>query len=232
MGVNLPSFKPQPPPVRGVLLDVFGTLFPSTHLRPAFAASGLDPNCAAYWLPLVFSTGMALTAAQDYRRFDDVALEMLVRLAPGPLRRAEARAVLAALQTLDPYPDVPAGLKLLRGAGLRVLTLAQVDATACAALFEHAGLHRLVDGFLSVNAVRRWKPAPEAYAYGVAQLGWPSRQVALISAHDWDIHGARRAGLQSGHILRHDAAPARIFDPADVAGPDLVAVAEKLLRTR
>ena len=229
MSEGLSPLKPQRPPVRGVLLDVLDTLFSPAALRPAFAACGLDAACAPLWLSLVVSSGMAFTAAQDYRRFRDLAAHMLRACAPTRVGRAEVQTILDALQHLEPHPDTAAGLQMLRASGVRVLTLTQMDVAACETLFAAAGLCAMVDGFLSVDTVRRWKPAPEPYAYGVAQTGWPAAQVALISAHDWDIHGAHRAGLQTGRILRGGLPPSGVFDRADVVGPDLPAVVEALL---
>lgn len=229
MAVNLPLTASKRLPVRGVLLDVFETLFSTARLHAAFAASGLDVAQAPLWLSLVFSSGIACTAAHDYRRFDDIALKVLLMLGCGQVSRKEAQAVLRALEELEPHPDTAQGLALLRQAGIRVLTLSLLSAETCAALFARAGLQGQVDGYLSVEAVRRWKPSPEAYAYGVAQVGWPPSQVALISAHDWDIHGARRAGLQTGQVIRCSAAPSPIFEHADAAGADLPSVVELLL---
>ena len=229
MGVSLPLPPAHRPPVRGVLLDVFETLFSPAKLSAAFAACGLDPSCAPLWLSLLFSSGIAFTAAEDYRRFREIAANTLKALDPARVGRVEVQTILTAMQQLEPHPDTAAGLARLRAAGIRVLTLTQQDAASCAALFGAAGMRDLVDGFLSVDAVRRWKPAPATYIYGAAQTGWPPAHVALISAHDWDVHGARRAGLQTGHILRCGASPISVFDRADVAGPDLPTVVEKLL---
>jgi 2-haloacid dehalogenase len=229
MGLNFPLRMQPQPPVRGVLLDVFGTLFSPVRLHAAFAAGGLDPALVPHWIMRAMSDGIALAAAEDYRHFGEVATSALLALAPGRLDRTGAQTIVAAFQELDPYPDVAEGLALLRRAGVRVMTLTSAERVWSEELFCRACLDDMVDGFLSVETVRRWKPAPEAYAYGVAQIGWPAGQVALISAHEWDIHGARRFGLRTGHIGRYATSPRPIFDRADVGGPDLPAVVQQLL---
>jgi 2-haloacid dehalogenase len=219
---------PPQPPVRGVLLDVFETLFSLSKLHTVCAEQGLGPTDVWRWLARTRADGLALTAAQDYRHFGEVALSALVDLAPR-LPHPAAQAIVATFQTLDPHPDVAAGLTQLRRGGLRVMTLTSVERSWAVELFCRACLDDLVDGFLSVETVRRWKPAPEAYAYGVTQLGCPPAEIALISAHAWDIHGARRAGLQTGHILRQPASPRPIFERARVTGEDLPSVVQQLL---
>lgn len=210
-------------------MGVNETLFSLANLGPAFAAGGLDPALAPQWFAQVLRDGFALTAAGDYCRFADIAEESLLRLCPRGLTPAAAQEVLAALHTLEPYPDVRAGLERLRAAGIRTMTLTVEEVALAEAIFARAGLGALVDGFLSADTVRRWKPAPEAYRYGVAQLGWPAANVALIATHAWDIHGARRAGLQTGWITRQGVMPSAVFDAADVVGPDLPTVVDALL---
>jgi 2-haloacid dehalogenase len=212
------------------LLDVLETLFSAANLDAAFVACGLDPAWIPCWVARIMYNGIALTAAHDYRRFADVARPALVALAPERIGEPEVQAILGALMQLDPYDDVADALRRLRAAGVRTFTLSSAEKGLAEALFARAGLGGLVDGYLSVETVRRWKPAPEPYAYGVAQVGWPAGQVALISAHEWDIHGARRAGLQTGHILRRPRLPDAVFDRADVSGEHLPEVVEQLLR--
>lgn len=232
MGATHPFLVARRLPVQGVLLDVIETLFSAARLRHAFAANGLDPAQLPLWLSLVFSQGAAFAAAQDYRRFQDVAAHALLAVAPEGLGRDAVHDVLDCLGRLEPHPDTRLGLAALRASGVRVLTLSLLDASLCETLFARAGLRALVDGFLSVDTVRRWKPAPEPYIYGVAQIGWPAGQVALISAHDWDIHGAHRAGLQTAYIARCATPAPPLFDGADFTGPDLPSVVEKLLQHR
>ncbi|MFN8465515.1 MAG: haloacid dehalogenase type II [Caldilineaceae bacterium] len=228
MALNM-AVRDQRPPVRGILLDVNETLFSLSGLRNAFESCGLDPALVALWFARVLRDGFALAAAGDFKRFSDVAGSSLIALDPQRLGAADARTVLNRFHTLEPYPDVAQGLQRMRAAGIRVMTLTVGDAALAEALFARAGLRHLVDGFLSCDTVRRWKPAPEPYAYGVAQIGWPAANVALIAAHDWDVHGARRAGLQTGYIARDCAAASPVFHPADVAGNDLPTVVERLL---
>ena len=220
--------RPHRPPVRGVLLDGFRTLFSPDNLSAVFTVQGLDPTLVPCWLARLYSDGIALAAAQDYRRFEEVAASALAVIAPDADAQA-VQGVLEALPALDPYPDVEEGLVRLRNSGVRILTLCAVDRWICHAWFARAGLEALVDGFLSAEPVRRWKPAPEAYTYGAAQVGWPPAQVAFISAHDWDVHGARRAGMQTGQIVRPGLSSASIFDGADAVGPDLLTVVDALL---
>ncbi len=53
--------------------------------------------------------------------------------------------------------------------------------------------------------------------------------MALVAAHDWDCHGAKRAGLITGWVSRKSGGFGAPFAPPDVTGEDLTEVAAKLL---
>ena len=50
-----------------------------------------------------------------------------------------------------------------------------------------------------------------------------------MSAHPWDVHGARRAGLLTGWCNRIGDRFPTSFQEADVTGPDLLEVVEGFL---
>lgn len=228
----MPMLNQEHAPVQGVLLDVIGTLFSLSNLNSVFAACGLNPSQVTVWFGQVMLDGVALTAANDFRRFSDVATNALINLDPRRLGSAEAQTVIAALSSLNPYPDVGDGLARLRAEGVRIMTLTVSEPAVAEALFVRAGLQHFVDGYLSVDAVRRWKPAPQPYHFGAAQLGWPAANVAMISSSGWDIHGAGRAGLQTGWLRRTQSYQSMRFGEADVIGSDLSSVSEALFAVR
>jgi 2-haloacid dehalogenase len=94
---------------------------------------------------------------------------------------------------------------------------------------ERAGLDGYVEQVVSVEAVRRWKPAPEPYQHAAAACGVAPGRMALVAAHAWDIHGARRAGLLTSWVSRLEGHRSGLFDPPTVTGPDPVAVVRELL---
>ena len=67
------------------------------------------------------------------------------------------------------------------------------------------------------------------YLYAAEVLDVPPQWLALVAAHDWDCHGAKRAGLTTGWVSRKSGGFGAPFEPPDVAGEDLTEVAAKLL---
>ena len=91
------------------------------------------------------------------------------------------------------------------------------------------GLGSLVDRVISVGEVFRWKPSQMVYLYAAEVLDVPPQWLALVAAHDWDCHGAKRAGLITGWVSRKSGGFGAPFEPPDVVGEDLTEVAAKLL---
>lgn len=212
-----------------MLLDVNETLFALSGLRPAFEATGTDPATMPLWFARVLRDGFALASAGDFATFADIARAAFVGLDPQRLTAADADVVMHAFSELTPHADVAAGLSDLRDAGVRVMTLTVGDVGLVRSLFTQAGLADHISDYLSADAVRHWKPAVQAYAYGVEQIGLPAQNVALIACHSWDIHGAACAGLQTGFITRIEQHPSPVFRPADVNGATLPEVVAGLL---
>jgi 2-haloacid dehalogenase len=82
---------------------------------------------------------------------------------------------------------------------------------------------------ISVAEVFRWKPSGMVYRYAAEILDVPPQWLALVAAHDWDCHGAKRAGLTAGFVSRKSGGYSALLEPADVTGEDLTEVAAKLL---
>ena len=59
--------------------------------------------------------------------------------------------------------------------------------------------------------------------------GGSATTIALVAAHDWDCHGAKRAGLITGFVTRKSGGFGALFEPPDVVGEDLTEVAARLL---
>lgn len=172
--------------------------------------------------------GFALAASGAFRPFRDVADGAIAAVAP-VLTEQHRAEVLAAFSRLDAYPDARPALERLHRAGVPVATLTNGAAATTTALLERAGLDSLVDRVISIDDVRTWKPAPAPYRHAADVMGVPPGRLAHVAVHGWDVHGARHAGLVTGWASRLEGTFPATFDPPDVAGADLVEVADGLL---
>jgi 2-haloacid dehalogenase len=217
------------PTVEAVAFDVNETLFSLDRLRPAFGDVGLDPGLVPLWFARLLRDGFALTALGEYRPFAYLAGDTLRGLAPDRVGEPEVALILGAFRELDPHPDVEPALRLLRAAGVPAVTLTNGSADMVAALLCRAGLDGYLTANLSVDAVRRWKPAPEPYRYAAEVLGVAPGRLALVAGHGWDCAGAARAGLRTGWIPRAEPRWPGAFPPPDVTAADLPSVIAALV---
>jgi len=218
--------------VEAVAFDVNETLFSLAGMRPAFGAVGLDPELVPLRFGRLLRDGFALTALGGYRPFADLAGETLRGLAPDRIGEPEVTAALAAFRELDPHPDVEPALRQLRDAGVPAVTLTNGSADLVSALLRRAGLDGYLTANLSVDAVRRWKPAPEPYRYAATELAVPAESLAVVAAHPWDCAGATAAGLRAAWVNRTAHHWPAVFPAPEFSATDLAALVDALLATR
>jgi 2-haloacid dehalogenase len=215
-----------------VAFDVNETLSDMEPLRARFDAVGAPGHLLEPWFAATLRDGFALTVVGAFAAFSDVAAAclrtVLQDVDSGRLEDAVS-FVLEGFVELEVHADVRKGFAILHEAGVRLVTLTNGSVTLSEGMLDRAGVLDHLERCMSVDEVWRWKPAPEPYLYAAAQCGVPPEQMALVAVHPWDIDGAKRAGLGAGWINRKNRPYPGPFQEPDVSGPDLVAVAERLV---
>lgn len=214
---------------RVIAFDVIETLFPLEPIRRRLIDAGQPGHVLELFFSRLLRDGFALGASGSYRAFGDVAAAALRSATGSALDDEAADVVLAGFAELDPHPDVLPAVRLARDAGVRLVTLTNGSAENTIRLLHRAGLDDDIEQVLSVDDVRRWKPAPEIYRHAVHSTGAAPEQLALVAAHAWDTHGAHQAGLTTGWVSRLDDQFPDIFTAPDVVGRDLVETVQGLL---
>lgn len=217
---------------RVCVFDVNETLLDLRALDPAFAQLFGDAAARREWFTQMIQSALVATVTGAYAPFGqigDAALTMVAARRGVTLADGARRQLLGGMRSLPPHPEVRAALERLRAAGLRLAALTNSTAEVAEAQLTNAGLAELFELRLSVDAVRRLKPAPEAYQMAAERLGVPLGEIRLVAAHAWDIAGALRAGCAAAFVAR----PGMVLDPLvpapDVVGVDMSEVAERIL---
>ncbi len=210
-----------------VAFDVIETLASLEPLRARLTETGQPPGLLEAWYTRTLRDGMALSATGDYVGFTEVADAALRGLTHYTISDDQVAYVMAGFDELPAFPDALPAVTQLTEAGLRVACLTNGSASFTSSFVERAGLR--VDRIISVGEVYRWKPASVVYLYAAEVLGVSPDRLALVAAHDWDCHGAKRAGLTAGWVSRKAGGFGVPFVPPDVRGEDLTEVAAKLL---
>jgi len=97
---------------------------------------------------------------------------------------------------------------------------------------ESAGLaHFFFERQFSVDSVRRFKPAPEAYHLVTELLNVAPPAICLIPARTWDTLGAQSVGFSAGLVTRTGNAPLPIhgLPQPQVVATDHVRLARQMI---
>ena len=217
---------------RVIVFDVNETLLDLEVLRAPFERVFKDPSALQRWFALLLHSSMVSTLADayaDFGRLGEAALESLASRHGFTLSSDDRDEILGMFRSLPPHPDVTDGLDRLKSAGLRLATLTNSSRPMLSAQMKSSGLEPFFEMLISVDEVRRFKPAPETYHMAAQKLGVSPGQIRMVAAHDWDVFGALRAGCLGAFIARPGSAYSPLYETPDVMGPDLRLVAERIL---
>jgi 2-haloacid dehalogenase len=170
---------------------------------------------ASMWSTKLFGYSWLLTAAGQYRPFSAVA-ESALRFTAQELGLTLspdiALDLLDGYSRLDAWSDVTPALERLRAAGVRLAFLSNLGEAALRANMRRAGIEGYFAHVLSTDRVRRFKPAPEAYAMALDAFGLPKHKIGFASFGGWDAAGATWFGYKTAWINRAGAV-AETLDP-------------------
>ena len=217
---------------RVIVCDVNETLLDVGALEPHFKQAFGDGRVLQDWFSTVLLYSEVTTLAGPYSDFGSIggaALDMVASARGVALSSADRSRILQGMLSLRPHPDVRDGLQTMRDAGLRLVTLTNSAPAAVQQQLSNAGLSSFFERSFSVDAVRRFKPAPEAYRSVADSLGLPVDRLRLVAAHAWDVVGALRAGCAAAFVAR----PGKVLYPLgpkpDIVAPDFRSVAKEIV---
>ncbi len=116
--------------------------------------------------------------------------------------------------TLDPFPEVPTTLKVLKQAGIKTAVLTNGSPEMITAACRNAGIDAFLDAILSVDEVQIYKPHPSVYQLAVDRLGVAKERISFQSSNAWDAVGASHFGFHVVWCNRYDQCRDRL--PAEL----------------
>jgi 2-haloacid dehalogenase len=138
--------------------------------------------------------------ADGSRSYAEVLTEAMRGLGAPP---GEQDALARSLPAWDPFPEVPASLRELRGRGWRLAILSNTDPDFIAASLERIGVP--VDLTVVASEIGSYKPAHRHWERFFAETGAdPDRHAHVAASLFHDIAPARELGLASVWINRLD----------------------------
>ncbi len=120
------------------------------------------------------------------------------------------RDLLDRYKTLPAFAEVETALRALGEAGHRLFAFSNGTAADVTAVLQNAAILSLMEGVVSVDDLRTFKPAPAVYAHARRAIGAWAEPCWLISSNAWDVIGARAAGLDAAWVKR---SAGQVYDP-------------------
>lgn len=215
--------------------DIYGTLVDpleiNEHLRP-LVGKDLADRMSELWRNKQIEYTFRRALMRRYENFGYCTRRSLVyaaRVSGVELSGEDQERLVEEYQNLRPFPDVISGLKAMKEEGHTLVAFSNgVEATA-RTLLEQAGVLSHLEGVISVDDLRTFKPDPQVYLYLAGRLRRAPEETWLVSSNPFDVIGAKATGLKAAWIQR---SPDVQFDPWDIepdlVAPDLEALAGKL----
>jgi 2-haloacid dehalogenase len=203
--------KPQ-----AVLFDAYGTLFDvySVGLLAEQLFPGQGQALGILWRDKQIEYTRLVTTSDHgahYQPFWALTRAALVyaikRLtgtgAPPGAFDAQVERLMNQYRSLSAFPENREVLRELKRRGIPTGILSNGDPAMLQLAIKSAGLDGLLDHVLSVDAIRKYKTAPEAYALGEQATGLAARQIVFASCNAWDALAATWYGYQTLWVNRY-----------------------------
>ena len=187
------------PRFKAVAFDYF-VIFDANSVIPEVekAFPGKGAEFTRLWRAEQFEYCYLRTITGRFADFSSVTEDALVYAAEAmhlELAADTRQRLLNAYLNLKPWPDAADGLRKLKAAGVRIITISVFSGSMLRANAEHAGIADLFDELLSTEVNQTYKPDPRAYALGMERLHLKKDEIVFAAFGAWDAYGARELRL-------------------------------------
>lgn len=196
--------------VKAIIFDAYGTLFDVYSISAL--ADRLFPGkgnaLAELWRDKQIQYSQLRTLCSTYKPFWEVTQDALVfscRKLGLDLNLEAQNMMMGQYAKLQPFPENLAVLRALRAKGMKLAILSNGNPDMLAAAVASARMEDLFSHVMSVDAVEKFKTAPEAYQMGTDLLGAAARDIVFVSSNGWDICGATWYGYRTFWVNRTGA---------------------------
>ena len=194
-------------PIHAIAFDAYGTLFDvySVGVLAEQLFPGKGDALAAMWRTKQIDYTRLRTLSGQYRDFLEVTrdgLRMAARSLNLTLDAATEQRLMNQYACLSAFPENLGALKELKALGVPMAILSNGTPQMLDIAVKSAGMNGLFNHLLSVDAVQKYKTAPEAYQLGPNAFDLPAKNILFVSSNAWDACGATWFGYTSFWINR------------------------------
>jgi 2-haloacid dehalogenase len=201
---STPSARPR---LQAIAFDAYGTLF-DVYSVGALAEQlfpGKGSDLSALWRDKQIDYSRLRTQSGRYKPFLEITRDALVfacRKLALPLDDTVVQRLMNQYACLSAFPENLQALRDLKALGLPMAILSNGTPQMLDIAVKSAGMSGLFDHLLSVDAVKKYKTAPEAYQLGPDAFGCKAAEILFVSSNCWDACGATWFGYTTFWINR------------------------------
>ena len=188
------------------VFDAYGTLF-DVHAAIARHRTEAGPDAdrmSEIWRSKQLEYSWTLTLAGRYRDFWSLtqhALDFALARVPSVPKTLKPK-LLDAYFKLDAFPDARAILCTLKSQGHKTGILSNGSPDMLKSAVDAAGIGGDLDGVLSVDVLKMFKPRPEVYALVTEHFQCKPGEVTFVSSNRWDVMAGTSVGFRTFWINR------------------------------
>lgn len=197
--------------IKACMFDQYGTIVDMQSglvkaATPFLKQKGWPGNPDAFvtwWRRTHFENSMidALLGREHtpYREIGERAVSFVMDRAGIQHTPAEVHDLVAAIERLTPFAEVPAALETLRKR-YKLVVLSNGDPDMLERARQYHGV--AFDQIISVSVAGAFKPHHATYERAAALVGVPRHQILFVANHAFDCIGAKSTGMRTAFINR------------------------------
>jgi 2-haloacid dehalogenase len=215
--------------IQAIVFDAYGTLF-DVYSIGALAEKLFPVRGAALaelWRDKQIEYTRLRTMCSMYKPFWEVTQDALVfacRKLKLDLTLDAQNMLMSEYAKLKAFPENLPLLQQLQAMGLKLAILSNGNPQMLDSAVEAAGMRGVFNHILSVDAVKKFKTAPEAYQLGPDVFGLSARNILFVSSNCWDVCGATWFGYTTFWVNRAGAPLEELGVTPDATGSDMNAL--------
>ncbi|MBC7404905.1 MAG: haloacid dehalogenase type II [Cytophaga sp.] len=196
--------------IQAIVFDAYGTLFDVYSIREL--GEKLFPDAgqalAELWRDKQIEYTHLRGMSSMYKPFWEITQDALIfscKKLGLSLNLDAQSALMGQYARLQAFPENLLVLQELRTRGFKLAVLSNGNPQMLQSAVEAANMQGMFTHLLSVDAVKKFKTAPEAYQMAPDIFGLPAKNILFVSSNCWDACCATWFGYHTFWVNRHAA---------------------------
>ncbi|MBU3012699.1 haloacid dehalogenase type II [Polaribacter vadi] len=221
--------------IKAVFFDMNETLLNLSLLKTQFYKHFNDKYVLKYWFTKLLYSSSIMGVMREYRNFGELADAALENLffENNKILNAKTKAeILGEFKKLPAYKDVLPAINILRENNIRVIAVSNSSLEMMKEQLTNSGIIDKFDSYYSVDSVKKYKPFKDIYLSSAEQEGLKTENIIMIATHDWDLFGAKKAGLNTAYIKRKEEIYTPYYLQADFKDTNLKDLIQQIIESK